>query len=55
MIWKAHYDLLQIAGDISEIAGDLAISEQSVKKIIIPALAYYDQLASHYGVLGYPL
>ena len=29
----------KIAGDISEIAGDLAISEQSVKKIIIPALA----------------
>ena len=28
----------KIAGDISEIAGDLAISEQSVKKIIIPAL-----------------
>ena len=27
----------KIAGDISEIAGDLAISEQSVKKIIIPA------------------
>ena len=28
----------KIAGDISEIAGDLGISEQSVKKIIIPAL-----------------
>jgi hypothetical protein len=28
----------KIAGDISKIAGDLAISEQSVKKIIIPAL-----------------
>jgi hypothetical protein len=27
----------KIAGDISEIAGDLANSEQSVKKIIIPA------------------
>jgi hypothetical protein len=27
----------EIAGDISEIAGVLAISEQSVKKIIIPA------------------
>ena len=26
----------EIAGDISEIAGDVAISEQSVKKIIIP-------------------
>ena len=31
----------KIAGDISEIAGDLAISEQSVKKIIIPALRKY--------------
>ena len=31
----------KIAGDISEIAGDLAISEQSVKKIIIPALELY--------------
>jgi hypothetical protein len=28
----------KIAADIFEIAGDLAISEQSVKKIIIPAL-----------------
>ena len=27
----------KIAADISEIAGDPAISEQSVKKIIIPA------------------
>ena len=32
----------KIAGDISEIAGDLAISEQSVKKIIIPALCLDD-------------
>jgi hypothetical protein len=28
----------KITGDISEIAGDPVISEQSVKKIIIPAL-----------------
>jgi hypothetical protein len=28
----------KIAGDISEIAGDLAIPEQSVKKIIKPTL-----------------
>jgi hypothetical protein len=27
----------KIAGNISEIAGDLAISEQNIKKIIIPA------------------
>ena len=32
----------KIAGDISEIAGDLGISEQSVKKIIIPALAPHE-------------
>jgi hypothetical protein len=38
---KAHYDLFQNhrRNDFSEIAGDPAISELSVKKIIIPALS----------------
>jgi hypothetical protein len=33
----------KITSDISEIAGDPAISEQSVKKIIIPALGHLSQ------------
>jgi hypothetical protein len=39
----------KIAGDISEIAGDLAISEQSVKKIIIPALSSAQIVAIRWG------
>jgi len=44
----------KIAGDISEIAGDLGISEQSVKKIIIPALTKYPgpELASGNTLTG---
>ena len=38
---KADYpgmNFSKIAGDISEIDGDPAISEQSVKKVIIPCI-----------------